>query len=205
MNSIWIFSRTFALTVIFFHLLGLPALPHIPMPPKKGEQGRILTDKKIPNFTLTNQEGSPFQFANLKGKVTLLSFVYTTCPDVCPLFTAKMAQIQRTLSKGPTNGYFLLTVTTDPEVDSPKVLKAYGQRYGVDFNTWAFLTGTEQELQAVWRSFGVNVIKKARGLVQHTTLTTLVDRQGTQRFNYYGDSWQEKEVLRDISALLAKK
>jgi hypothetical protein len=53
--------------------------------------------------------------------------------------------------------------------------------------------------------FGINVVKRARGLVAHTTLTTLVDRHGIQRFNYYDDSWQEEQVRRDMSALLAEK
>jgi protein SCO1 len=194
-----------AFTAILFHLLAIPALAHIPIPPKKGEKGRVVTNKNIPDFTMTDQEGKPFQFAKLEGKVTLLSFVYTTCPDVCPLFTAKMAQIQRTMSEKQKDGYFLLSITTDPEVDSPKVLKAYGKRYNVDFNTWAFLTGTEQQLRPVWSSFGVSVVQRARGLVAHTTLTTLVDRKGRQRFNYYGDHWQENQVLRDISTLLTEK
>ncbi len=194
-----------AFIAILSYLLAVPALAHIPIPPKKGEHGRVVANKNIPDFTLTDQEGRPFKFAKLKGKVTLLSFVYTTCPDVCPLFTAKMAQIQRTMSEKQNDGYFLLSITTDPEIDSPKVLKAYGQRYNVDFKTWAFLTGTEQQLRPVWRSFDVNVVQRARGLVAHTTLTTLVDRNGRQRFNYYGDRWHEEQVLRDMSALLAEK
>jgi protein SCO1/2 len=140
----------------------------------------------------------------LGGKVVVLDFIYTTCTDVCPLFTANFAQLQRTL-KNERAGLFLVSITTDPEVDSPKVLKAYAQRYGADFQNWAFLTGSESQLKPVWKAFDVRVIKRGRGLVQHTSLTTVIDRQGIRRFNFFGEKWPLKDLLRDTSALLEEK
>jgi protein SCO1/2 len=140
----------------------------------------------------------------LGGKVVVLDFIYTTCTDVCPLFTANFAQLQRTL-KNERGGLFLISITTDPEVDSPKVLKAYAQRYGADFQNWAFLTGSESQLKPVWKAFDVRVIKRGRGLVQHTSLTTVIDRQGIRRFNFFGEKWPLKDLLRDTSALLQEK
>jgi protein SCO1/2 len=135
----------------------------------------------------------------------VLNFIFTTCTDVCPLFTANFAQLQRTLNDGHRADVFFISITTDPEVDSPKVLKSYAQRYGADFKNWAFLTGTEAQLKPVWKGFGIRVIKRGRGLVQHTSLTTVIDRQGMRRFNYFGEKWQLKDLLRDVSSLLEEK
>jgi protein SCO1/2 len=151
-----------------------------------------------------NQEGDRFDSTRLRGKVIAVNFIYTTCPDVCPLFTANLAQLQRALNKQHAGEVFFISITTDPEVDSPNVLKSYAQRYSADFRNWAFLTGTEAQLKEVWKRFGVRVIRKGRGLVQHTSLTTIIDRQGIRRFNYYGEKWQLKDSLKDISTLLEK-
>ncbi len=90
-------------------------------------------------------------------------------------------------------------------MDSPKVLRSYAQRYGADFATWVFLTGTEAELKKVWDGFGIRVVRKGRGLVQHTSLATVIDPQGIRRFNFLGEKWQLKDLERDIMALLDKK
>jgi protein SCO1/2 len=160
---------------------------------------------KTPDFVLLNQDGNRFDSTTLRGKVIVLNFIFTTCTDVCPLFTANLAQLQRTLKDSHRGDIFFISVTTDPEVDSPKVLKAYAQRYGADFQNWAFLTGTEAQLKEVWKGFGIRVIRKGRGLIQHTSLTTIIDSEGIRRFNYFGEKWQVKDVLRDASALLEEK
>jgi len=162
-------------------------------------------NSKAPNFILLNQEGERFVSTALRGKIVVLDFIYTACADVCPLFTANFAQLQRTLKNESKGDVFLISITTDPEVDSPKVLKAYARRYGADFQNWAFLTGTEAQLKEVWKGFGIRVIKKGRGLVQHTSLTTVIDQHGIRRFNYFGQKWQTNDVLNDMSTLLDTK
>ena len=157
---------------------------------------------KAPGFVLLDQEGNRFDSSTLLGKVVAIDFIYTTCTDVCPLFTAKFADLQNRLNKEHATKVFFISITTDPEVDSPKVLKAYANRYGADFRNWAFLTGTEEQLKPVWKAFGIHVIRKDRGLVQHTSLTTLIDQKGIRRFNFFDENWQIKDVLKDFSALL---
>ena len=157
----------------------------------------------IADFSLTDQSGGKFHFKNLHGKVVVVAFAYTTCPDVCPLITAALRQVQSKLTKEERNDSHLLTVTTDPEIDSPKVLAAYAKRYGAELGGWSFLTGDESTLKSVWKNFGVGVKRKARGLVDHTPLTAIVDRQGTLRFAYIGPSPDVKSMLRDMRALMA--
>jgi protein SCO1/2 len=160
---------------------------------------------KAPHFVLVNQDGKSFDSKTLHGKVVVVNFIFTTCTDVCPLFTAHFAQLQRSLKNGKAGELFFVSITTDPEVDSPQVLKSYAQRYGADLQNWAFLTGTEAQMKQVWKGFGVRVIRRGRGLVQHTSLTTVIDREGIRRFNYFGEKWQLKDLQQDIAGLLAKK
>ena len=199
----------FSKSRVVLWLLGLILLPqnlgaHVSGAPRV-HPGPAVLNVKAPDFILLNQDGTRFESAKLRGKVVVIDFIYTTCTDVCPLFTANFAQLQRTLNKEHAGDVFFISITTDPEVDSPKVLKAYAQRYGADFTNWAFLTGTEKQLKAVWKGLDIRVIRKGRGLVQHTSLTTILDRQGLRRFNHFGEKWQTKDVLSDISALFEKK
>jgi protein SCO1/2 len=159
---------------------------------------------RAPDFVLLTQDNARFDSARLRGKVVALNFIFTTCTDVCPIFTANLAQVQRTLNNRHAEAIFFVSITTDPEVDSPKVLKAYAQRYGADFKNWAFLTGPEAELKRVWKSFGIRVVRKARGLIQHDGLTTVIDKQGARRFNHYGEKWRVKDLETDMLSLLEK-
>jgi len=193
------------LALLFLVLLPLDLHAHVPGTPREVPPASATPNTKAPAFVLLNQEGNRFDSTTLRGKVVVLNFIFTTCTDVCPLFTANFAQLQRTLKNEHAGNVFLVSITTDPEVDSPKVLKSYAQRYGADFQNWAFLTGSESQLKQVWKGFDVRVIKKGRGLVQHTSLTTVIDRQGTRRFNFFGEKWQLKDLLRDTSALLEEK
>jgi protein SCO1/2 len=160
---------------------------------------------KAPDFVLMNQDNQRFDSTRLRGKVVVLNFIFTTCTDVCPIFTANLAQLQRRLNERHGAGLFFVSVTTDPEVDSAEVLKAYARRYGSDFKNWAFLTGSDTQLKNVWNGFGVRVIKKGRGLVQHTSLTTVIDHQGLRRFNYLGEKWLLKDLEKDILTLLENR
>lgn len=196
------FVRLFSI-LLFLSLFIRPASAHLPGGPKKGESGRKTVSVPVQDFTLTDQDGKEFRFQSLRGKVVLITFIFTTCPDFCPLLTAKLSHIQQKLQAERKNGYFLLTITTDPEIDKPSVLKSYGERYRADLRSWAFLTGDKKNLTKVWDTFGVKVKRLSNGQVQHTGLTVLVDREGIQRVNYFGDRWQEKEILKDLETLAA--
>jgi len=187
-------------------LLPAVASAHIPIPPRQPtEIGRRVVKKPVADFTLIDQNGRPFHFASTRSRLVLASFVFTACPDVCPLFTAKLAAIQRELDKRKFKDYWVVSITTDPERDDPTTLKQYAERFGADFTHWAFLTGTREDLIEVWKTFGVNVTRTESGQVFHTALTTLIDRQGYRRVDYYGDKWLEKEILKDISWLRSQK
>jgi protein SCO1/2 len=194
-----------ALVLIFLVSLPLDLAAHVPDAPRDRTPSSTGLNAKAPDFVLFNQDGNRFDSTTLRGKVVALNFIFTTCTDVCPLFTAHFAQLQRALKYTHATNVFLISITTDPEIDSPKVLKSYAQRYQADFQNWAFLTGSEAQLRPVWKDFGVRVIKKGRGLVQHTSLTTVIDRQGVRRFNHYGEKWRVADLEKDVLSLLEKK
>ena len=172
---------------------------------KQNAVQRRETKLPIADFVLIDQGGKTLQFTNLSGKVVVIAFAYTTCPDVCPLISAALRQVQINLSAAERKTVYLLTVTTDPEIDSPKVLAGYAKRYGAELDTWSFLTGDEATLKNLWNNFGVGVKRKARGLIDHTPLTAIVDQRGVLRFAYIGPAPDTKQVMADIRSLLADR
>lgn len=190
--------------IVFLSLLSSShgASHHDAVPLKtERREARITLD----DFLLIDQGARPFHFKDLTGKVVLVSFVYTSCTDVCPLITSAVGQVQSQLSATERAAVHLLSITTDPEIDSPGVLMAYAKRYKADFRNWSFLTGSMVELESVWKSFGVGVKRKGRGIVEHTPLTVLVDRHRRLRYAYIGPTPQSKLVLADLRALLAER
>jgi protein SCO1/2 len=154
-----------------------------------------------PDFTLTAQDGRRLALADLRGKVVAVTFIYTSCRDTCPLLTAKMAQIQRRLGADFGSKVYFVSVTVDPERDTPEALHAYAEGYGADPAGWAFLTGTPLEILEVSRRYGVFSRKMPNGDVDHTFLTSLVDRQGTLRVQYLGTRFDPDELRADLLAL----
>ncbi len=159
----------------------------------------------IDDFILIDQSGRTFQFNQLSGKVVVVGFAYTTCPDVCPLLTAALRQVQRNLTATERKDVQLLTITTDPEIDAPKVLAGYAKRYSAELDNWSFLTGDEKKLRAVWKNFGVGVKRKGRGLIDHTPLTAIVDRRGFLRVAYIGPTPEVWVVLNDLRSFLTDR
>lgn len=202
MSLRWSPSRQFVLCFILTRFLVFPTFAHIPIPPKKGEIGRKAVQTAVPDFTLVDQNGKTFRFASTRGKLVLVTFIFADCPDVCPLLTAKFAAIQRALQEKKQANYVLLSITTDPARDTPAALKHYAEGYKAEFSHWLFLTGSRDELAKAWKGFGITVRKSADGRIQHTALTTLIDRQGIRRIDYYTDKWQEKEILKDLFSLV---
>src|SRR4029434_9488675 len=167
-NKLRILSAFFFLVV----LLPLDLHAHVPGAPREVPPTSATPNTKAPAFVLLDQEGNRFDSTTFRGQVVVLNFIFTTCMDVCPVLSANWAQLQRTLKNEPGGNLFLVSITTDPEVDSPKVLKSYAQRYGADFQNWAFLTGSESQLKQVWKGFDVRVVKNGRGLVEPRGLNT---------------------------------
>jgi len=158
-----------------------------------------------PDFELIAQNGEKFSIREVRGKVVAVGFTYTSCIDTCPLLTAKMVSVQNKLGSQFGSEVFFITVSMDPEVDRPQVLKAYAQALGSDLRGWAFVTGSEAEIQQVARDYGVFRQKREDGEVDHTLLTSIIDRTGTVRVQYMGMRFDPEEFLHDLTDLMQEE
>jgi len=158
--------------------------------------------KPAPEFTLTNQEGKRIALKELRGKVLAITFIFASCADTCPLLTAKMAGIRNRLGTDFGSKVYFLSITVDPERDTPEVLKRYAEAYKANPAGWAFLTGTKAEIRNNAKGYGIYYKKTPRGDVDHTFLTSLVDQSGTLRVQYMGVKFDPDEMLRDIRSLI---
>jgi protein SCO1 len=158
--------------------------------------------KPAPEFTLTKQDGVRLALKDLRGKVLAITFIFASCADTCPLLTAKMAGIQDRLGADFGKKIYFVSITVDPERDSPEVLKRYAEAHKANSAGWAFLTGTKAEIREVAKRYGIFYKKTSRGDVDHTFLTSLVDQSGTLRVQYMGVKFNPDEMLRDLQSLL---
>ncbi len=185
-----------------FILLAAASWPMDALSHDSRDNQRLSKIGPAPEFTLTQQDGKRLALKELRGKVLAITFIFASCADTCPLLTAKMAGIQDRL--GPAFGpqVFFLSITVDPERDTPAVLKRYAEGHRANTAGWAFLTGSPAEIREVARSYGIYYKKRPRGDVDHTFLTSLVDQKGTLRVQYMGVQFNPDEMLRDVQGLL---
>jgi protein SCO1/2 len=163
---------------------------------------RLLKIGPAPEFTLTTQDNVKLSLRDLRGKVVAVTFIYASCADTCPLLTAKLAGLQARLGADFGPKVFFASITVDPERDTPEVLTRYAQAHGAKPAGWAFLTGTPAEIFAVEKKYGIFARKNPRGDVDHTFLTSLIDRDGVLRVQYLGVRFDPNEFLADLRSLL---
>jgi protein SCO1/2 len=166
------------------------------------DEQRLPTIGAAPDFALTSQDRAEVTLGALRGKVVAVAFIYTSCADVCPLLTVRMARVQDALGPDFGTKVAFLSISVDPEHDTPEVLKEYAEALDADLAGWTFLTGSPAAVRAVARSYGVAVVPAADGQVDHTLLTTLVDRRGIMRVQYLGYRFDEEEIRHDLLDLV---
>ncbi len=152
------------------------------------------------DFTLTDETGRSVNRSAFDGSVVLVSFIFTRCTDVCPLLSSTLADIADDLAAEGRDFHFL-TVTVDPRNDTPQVLKDYAENIGYDPTRWSFLTGATRDVVTVARDYGVFMTADPDSTIEHSLVTTLVDRQGRMRVQYLGENFDTSELLADLRAL----
>jgi protein SCO1 len=182
--------------------LALLLWPPLGLAHKAKEGGRLSKIGPAPEFTLTTTEGGRLSLRDLRGKVVAVTFIYATCTDTCPLLTAKMAGMQKRLGPDFGTQVRFVSITVDPERDTPAILAQYARNHGANPAGWAFLTGTPAEIRDVGRRYGIHAQKTERGDVDHTFLTSIVDQRGILRVQYLGIRFDPEEFLRDVRSLL---
>jgi protein SCO1/2 len=161
----------------------------------------------VPDFHLINQSDRTIHLGQFKGKLVLITFIYTRCPlaDFCPRMSRNFADIDKALSAEPAlyNQTHLLSVSFDPAYDTPKVLRSYGGAYTGNYTNekflhWDFAAPTEKDLPAVTQFFNVGVTPGDSKSLTHSLSTILIGKDGRIIAWYPTNDWDPKEVLTAI-------
>jgi protein SCO1/2 len=124
------------------------------------------------------------------------------CTATCPVLTPMMSFVQDQLGSDFGAKIAFVSITVDPERDTPEVLKEYAQAFGANLAGWTFLTGTPTAIRDITLRYGVFASKNANGDVDHTFLTSIVDPRGILRVQYLGVRFDPEEFRRDLLSLL---
>ncbi|SRR5579883_1258487 len=174
-------------------------------PAAKTEDSRLAVIRTPADFTLTAEDGKPFQLSSLRGKVVLVSFVFTTCNGTCPATTHRMVLAAETLAKaGLSDKVHLLSITLDPARDKPAVLRDYMRLYDIDPKHWTFLTGSQEQIDKVLSDWGMWARPAANGQLDHPSRVFLLDPRGRLREIYDLQFFRPPWVREDVQLLLKK-
>ena len=162
-------------------------------------------DEKAPDFSLQDADGRPVALRDFKVKVIVLHFIYTNCPDVCPLHAERIAEIQKMIGITPMRELVqFVTITTDPQNDTPDVMREYGKTHGLAPANWVFLTSGPDHLSAtreLVEKFGHKFTKVDSGLQVHGVVTHVIDGGGRWRANFHGLKFKPTNLVLFISGL----
>lgn len=169
-----------------------PSSVHLPQP---GEQ--------VPDFAFTNQDGKHISFARYRGKVLLVTFIYTRCPfqDFCPRMSSNFNQIDKQL--GDDRSTHLLSISFDPQHDTPKVLREYAYsvahtRDASLFKHWEFAVPKEADLPEIAQFFALTVTPEG-GMITHNLSTVVIGPDGKIVSWYHGGDWQVSDLMKDAA------
>jgi protein SCO1/2 len=166
-----------------------------------GSGARLKEGDEMPLFSLTNQNGEHISLDTFRGRPFVLTFVFTRCPlpNFCPLMSNNFEELQTAIktASGPEAKTHLLSITLDPEFDTPPVLKDYGAFHHADPRIWAFATGGEKEIDALTRAFSV-YRQTEGGTISHGLATALIDKNGKIAKLWRGNAWRPDEVIEEI-------
>jgi protein SCO1/2 len=165
----------------------------------------------VPDFKLLNEDGRTIHMGQFKGRVVLLTFIYTRCPlaDFCPRMNKNFAEIDKSLAADPAmyKETHLLSISFDPKFDTPAILKSYGGIYTggakATFTHWDFAAPPESELSAIEQFFDVGVTPGEAGTLTHSLSTAVIGKDGKVREWYPTNDWTPDQVLAAIKSAAA--
>ncbi|WP_312117084.1 SCO family protein [Brevibacillus reuszeri] len=155
----------------------------------------------LPDVTLETLDGQAYALTPKPGSIRLVELIYTRCPDICPTTTIKMVQLQKRLLEANLmgNGIEFLTVTIDPENDTPDVLRYYAKQLGIQPQGWTILRGDEQTTRTVTSSLGFFSNKMEDGFISHTSSTYLIDQNNRVMRKFgMGEDFDPDEIYQEL-------
>ena len=175
-----------------------------PAAPRNTDADLLKDGDLVPDHALVDQSGTPRPMRSLRGHRVALTFIYTRCPvpDFCPLMDRQFADLQREIgTSSALADVRLVSVTLDPEFDTPAVLAAHAKALGADRRLWHFVTGDRDEVLAFAKRFGVIREPGEPGApVVHNLRTAVIDPQGRLVKAYSGNMWSPADVVADLTA-----
>jgi protein SCO1 len=182
-----------------------PAGPAAAMPatPAGSEEQPIEPGQQVPDFALIDQHGRPLHFHDFHGKAVVLTLIYTRCPlpNFCPLMSKKFASLQKQFGKQLSGKVQLLSISFDPEFDTPETLQRYASLYQQDDKNWTFATGTPAQINAVTGVFGL-IREPSNGFINHDLRTALISPGGKLVHVWRSNIWTPSEVYRMVQETL---
>lgn len=160
-----------------------------------------------PPLSLLDQTGKPFNQQRLSGKIWIANFMFTSCPDVCPLLTSKMRSLQLRFGKHKQQVEFV-SISVDPDHDTPVVLSKFAREHDADFSNWSFLTGPADQVRSVVMEGFKQAMQEVPATdneprnILHGTHITLVDKHGQIRGFYRTDNAALLKLTQDAQQLM---
>jgi protein SCO1 len=189
------------LTIVVIQLFSPSCKENLPL-------DKDLTKK---SYSLINQDSTEVIFPeNIIGHITVMGFIYTNCPDICPMTTHNMYLAQKKLKEDGIGNVKFVAISFDPDRDSPEVLTKFAEIRDLDFNDWTFLTGSKNTINDLMKRFDVKAIKTDENIdedgkpeysMMHTDRISLIDANGILRKNYKGSTLNIEELITDIKTL----
>lgn len=176
-----------------------------------GKDFTVIEDLSKSTYKLINQNDKPVSFPEfVKGKTVVAGYIFTNCPDICPLATNNMRLIQQQLKKEEIENVQFVSISFDPENDTPEALKKFAEIRNLDLSNWTFLTGDKPVINKLMKHVGVVAVPgdstvfpsgKVTYYYIHTDRIQLIDSEGRIRKYYTGSSINLDEIINDIKSL----
>jgi protein SCO1 len=169
-------------------------------PTQRFAGGELTPPKTAPPIALHDARGTPVTLAEQRGRYVLVTFIYTHCPDVCPLITKNLNAALRAIGPSARKQVRVLAVSVDPVGDTRSAVRAY-QREKHLLPQFEYLIGTHADLRRVWKAWRVLAVETKPDLVDHVAYTALIDTKGKERV-LYGSSVHATQVVHDLRVLM---
>ena len=182
-------------------LPGTPAIAATVGTPAEAQQLEI--GQTVPDFGLVDQNGHPFRLKDWRGKAVVLTFIYTRCPlpNYCPLMSRNFASLEERFAKECPGKVQLLSISFDPQHDTPALLKQYASAFQRDDKDWTFATGSVEQVDYVTGLFGL-IREPANGFINHDLRTALISPDGKLVHVWRSNVWTPYEVDRFVQESL---
>lgn len=191
--------------------LATPALAHHPgenLDEVMGDKEQYFQkiDEPAPPFELADADGNPVRLSDFADKIVVLNFIFASCTDVCPLHSQLIADVQSKINITPMKDMVqFITVTTDPDVDTPDVLRGYGEAHGLDPYNWTFLTAwpgdAEGATRALAEAYNIRFDPLGDGQQMHGVVTNVIDRDGRLAAKFHGFRFDPVNLVLYINGL----